>query len=374
MISPFLHLLYEASASGSAEAWVGVYDHLAKLLGSGPGFMGIYSASADRFHYVATTFRPESRGVYDDFFMHIDPIRARIVRLGEDGEFIRTRDLPDNDFLETEFYKQFLKNEGIYEVFYTVLFAVPGFTGGIGLTRPKNRATFTAEQKRIFAELLPHLKRAFRSYYEMTEARRSRQCMQETLSHTPRSIFFVDSTGKVGYCNLGGSRLLERADGLATDRHGIMFAHESQDNQKFRSVLKNITGRDRDPAARPEIVTINRPSGARPLQVLITPFMETKKDGYESECLALVVVYDPEQTVETDERVLRQMYGLTRAEARLAALLAGGNSLSTAAELLSIQHDTVRTHLKRIFSKTRTNRQSDLVTLILNSPAALRNL
>jgi len=294
--------------------------------------------------------------------------------MGEDAEFVRTRDLPDNDFLDTEFYKRFLKNENIYEVYYTVLFAVPGFTGGIGLTRPKNRPHLTTEQKKLFSALLPHLKRAFRSYYELTEARRSKQCMQETLSHTPRSIFFVDAQGKVSYCNLGGTKLLERADGLATDRHGIMFANMSKDNQQFRSVLKHITGRDREPSKRPEIVTINRPSGNRPLQVLLNPFMDTKKDGYESECLALVVVYDPEQTVETDQHVLRQMYGLTKAEARLAALIADGRSLSAAAEILAIQHDTVRTHLKRIFSKTRTNRQSDLITLILNSPAALRNL
>jgi DNA-binding CsgD family transcriptional regulator len=66
------------------------------------------------------------------------------------------------------------------------------------------------------------------------------------------------------------------------------------------------------------------------------------------------------------------MYGLTAAEAKIAAILGQGNSLNEACRTLSIKQNTARTHLKRIFSKTDTNRQSELVKLILNSPANLR--
>src|SRR4051794_23258568 len=127
MIDTFLNILYEASAGGSADSWLEGYNRLAKLLACGPGFFGIYGVSTDRYHYVASTLTRESMESYDNFFRHIDPMRARIVRLGEGGEFRRKRDLPDNDFLETEFYRQFLRKEGIYELIYTVLFAVRGF-------------------------------------------------------------------------------------------------------------------------------------------------------------------------------------------------------------------------------------------------------
>src|SRR5437763_12556051 len=100
MIDNFLGSLYEASYDGSPDSWVTAYSKLAKLLACGPGFMGIYCASTDRYHYVASTFSSETMLEYQQFFRHIDPMRPRIIRLGEGGQFRRVRDCPDNDFLE----------------------------------------------------------------------------------------------------------------------------------------------------------------------------------------------------------------------------------------------------------------------------------
>jgi len=62
---------------------------------------------------------------------------------------------------------------------------------------------------------------------------------------------------------------------------------------------------------------------------------------------------------------------LTPAEARLAADLADGLTLEESAERSSTQVATARTHLKRIFAKTRTRRQSELVRLLLRGPSAV---
>lgn len=60
---------------------------------------------------------------------------------------------------------------------------------------------------------------------------------------------------------------------------------------------------------------------------------------------------------------------LTATEARLAWLLAEGHTLQSAAGQLGVTHGTVRTHLKRVFSKTGTSRQAELVALVLGGPA-----
>src|SRR5262249_47626548 len=63
---------------------------------------------------------------------------------------------------------------------------------------------------------------------------------------------------------------------------------------------------------------------------------------------------------------LRELYGLTPAEARLAALLAERRNLKAAAAELGITLQTARTHLKRIFGKTAAKNQAHLVRLLLN--------
>ena len=62
--------------------------------------------------------------------------------------------------------------------------------------------------------------------------------------------------------------------------------------------------------------------------------------------------------------LLSKIFGLTFAEAKLAAALANGTSLEEAAEELHISRETARSQLKIVFGKTDTHRQSQLVALL----------
>jgi DNA-binding CsgD family transcriptional regulator len=72
---------------------------------------------------------------------------------------------------------------------------------------------------------------------------------------------------------------------------------------------------------------------------------------------------------ELRRKMLRQLYELTPREAHLASLLASGLTVQEASDHLCCAPTTARLHLERIFKKTRTHRQAELVQLILSSPA-----
>ena len=65
--------------------------------------------------------------------------------------------------------------------------------------------------------------------------------------------------------------------------------------------------------------------------------------------------------------LLQYHFSLTPAEARLALHLVGGETLRSAAVKLSISYETARTCLKKIFNKTGTCRQAELVIIILTA-------
>jgi DNA-binding CsgD family transcriptional regulator len=71
------------------------------------------------------------------------------------------------------------------------------------------------------------------------------------------------------------------------------------------------------------------------------------------------------------KEVLKKLYGLTEAESRLAVMLLGGLSIEQSAQRLGITLNTARTHLKKLFLKTETNRQGELIRVMLESPATL---
>ena len=62
--------------------------------------------------------------------------------------------------------------------------------------------------------------------------------------------------------------------------------------------------------------------------------------------------------------LLNAKFGLSAAEARLARLLAKGESVESAARMLDIKMTTARTQLAAIFEKTGTRRQAKLVALL----------
>ncbi len=84
-----------------------------------------------------------------------------------------------------------------------------------------------------------------------------------------------------------------------------------------------------------------------------------------------VFLNDPDLGSASAKDVLKKLYGFTRAEARWASCLLGGLSLEESGERLGITLNTARTHLKRIFLKTSTNRQGELIRVLLGSPATL---
>jgi DNA-binding CsgD family transcriptional regulator len=59
-----------------------------------------------------------------------------------------------------------------------------------------------------------------------------------------------------------------------------------------------------------------------------------------------------------------ELLGLTPAEARIAALVGGGESPREAADALGVTYNTVRSSLKLVFDKLGVGRQSELARVV----------
>ena len=62
-------------------------------------------------------------------------------------------------------------------------------------------------------------------------------------------------------------------------------------------------------------------------------------------------------------------YAITPAESRVMMLIVQGMTIAEAAETLGISLPTAKTHLARLFDKTGTSRQADLVRLAMSALA-----
>jgi DNA-binding CsgD family transcriptional regulator len=107
----------------------------------------------------------------------------------------------------------------------------------------------------------------------------------------------------------------------------------------------------------------------RPLMVTVTPLAPRQQGGDITPGLpqpaALLLIHDPDRAVAMPAERLARVYGLTPAEAKLAAALAGGSSLGAYADNARITIGTARWYLKQVLAKTGAHRQSELVRQVV---------
>lgn len=198
-----------------------------------------------------------------------------------------------------------------------------------------------------------------------------RQEANELLDAFPMGIILLTGTGRVLGTNRPAERILDHRDGLSVQGHRLNAAdaeHTAELNDLVRSIAANGTT---DPPDGGNAACLPRPSGRRPLQILVRRLGHDGESAGRRRAPVALFVTDPDERVEIPIPRLRRIYGLTRSEARIASRIVAGLRPESVAAEVGVQVNTVRMHLKRIFAKTGTRRQSELVRLLLSSPARL---
>jgi DNA-binding CsgD family transcriptional regulator len=126
-------------------------------------------------------------------------------------------------------------------------------------------------------------------------------------------------------------------------------------------LLRRLFGKDFAGAGGGIIIANGANSGAvRP--IVACKMMLSRTAARTARVILLVV--DLEERPRPRTGVLRQTFGLTEAESRIAARLALGESLRDIAADHNVSIDTARAQLKSILAKTRTHRQAEFVALV----------
>ncbi|HYG90390.1 MAG TPA: helix-turn-helix transcriptional regulator [Azospirillum sp.] len=182
----------------------------------------------------------------------------------------------------------------------------------------------------------------------------------------------VDDTCRPLVINKRAQEIIDTKDGIFL-QHGRLAANSAASTTALRQAVAAAS--EAGPSDRPAqtiILALKRQEAQRELIVSVRPM---NRNGFANHAFrgAYMVICDPHGSGPVQPNWLRSIYGLTPAEARLTVELARGGTLEDAAKTLGITIGTARVHLKHIFNKTETNRQPELVRLLLSSGMNLFN-
>lgn len=358
--------IYDCAKDSSVAAWNAVYEDFANLVQSGPGGLWLLNEKAGRFNFFVSTVPPEMLKLYAEHYQSVSPFYKVLVNMKAGERISRLESAVGNDFEKTEIYEVIYKPQNIYEIEHHTIFNCPGLKAGISFSRPKNRLAFDHDERKAISVVVPHLTRAFKVHHAFAEVKLENMAMADSMRQSSRSVIVLDKWNRPVFINDSAQKLIDTKDGFELDRDGSIRASNSFDTRVLRRALRAI----HDPSllinsSDQSVIQIGRRNETRPFQLVIGRVSGQEWFLDENERFASIFIYDPDAQILTNEALLCQFYGLTLAEAHLTAILAEGKSLNEACDLLTVTQNTARTHLKRIFSKTDTNRQTELVKLVI---------
>jgi DNA-binding CsgD family transcriptional regulator len=171
------------------------------------------------------------------------------------------------------------------------------------------------------------------------------------------AALIVDKQGEVIRANPRAERLLSGDVRIVARR---LVAKDVNATVRLDSALSRLVRNPESPALLPPIALPRE--GRLPLMAYPLRLPDFNANPFAAG-RAFIVLVDPEERRRPPEAALRDVFGLTVAEARLAARLACGEALEMIADDLNVTKETARFHLKRIFAKTGARRQAELVAL-----------
>jgi DNA-binding CsgD family transcriptional regulator/PAS domain-containing protein len=230
---------------------------------------------------------------------------------------------------------------------------------GVALHRTRKAGRFEPVDLDKFALLYRHLRLALQIGFRLGSLGAMEQCTAELLDRNPAAILLLDSCKRVIFVNRAAHALQADNDGVRLTARGVTLAHKS-DHDRLESLVAQALRASSGGAMR-----ALRPSGRRPYGIFVSPVSGRYSALAPVQPAVCLVITDPDRQTPTLENRLLAAFGLTEAEARLAALLASGEKLRSAADKLNITYGTARARLARIFQKTETRRQGELVKVLL---------
>lgn len=293
----------------------------------------------------------------------------RFSRSIERGAIARHDAVTDRDIASAEemrtlpFYTQFLRRHGLGWFGGVGISPDPRMSVALSIQRSNQKHAWTEEELDRLSRIGRHVENALRLGIRLINAEASQLALSDALTRVGVGVFMLAGDGRVLFTNPAGEALL--GDELIVSS-GRLTARAQGPREalhaRIRSASLGEAGAVDDP--RPILV----PRGQRGiLAVHILPVRPAGGGAVETllaTTTAIAVVTSSEASGPADPALVRDLFGLTLAEARLAALVGNGLAPREAGERLGITEATARTTLKRVFQKTGATRQSELAALL----------
>jgi DNA-binding CsgD family transcriptional regulator len=336
---------YARAFNGTGAVALAISDHQGRTVCSPDLFEAGEAYAAEWWKHDFLTLRGDERkvrGIFSDLDLATDEERA-----------------------SHPFYQEFRRPFGCFWLCAQTV-SLPGASPlVITIQRSEEFGPFLQPELEQVAPTGRHASRAFDIAAKLAEAANQSAALCDALTQLGYGVIGLGNTGRAQFTNWVADRLM--MDGLRVSNGAVLASHSDDQRALDGLVSQTLALASGQSPAPPKPVALRRPSGRVPIVLYGIPIAERHKDLLTllgGRPRALLVVIEPDAARQLDEQLLRQLFGLTPGEARLAAAIATGTTMNEAAARFGVSEATTRVVLKHVFQKVGVSRQAELVLLL----------
>lgn len=178
----------------------------------------------------------------------------------------------------------------------------------------------------------------------------------EVLDQLSIGVAICEQNGHVVYMNQFAAEVCAAHKTLVVDALGVLRTVNPRYREEFMTCLKETDKQDR-------AISLMDDDTGRSVTIIVSRTKVAKANT------VMLLIADPSRHVAPSVDILQSIYNLPPSEARILHFIVQGLSLQETAQEMQITESSARTYLKRVFFKTNTKSQPELIRSVLLTPA-----
>ena len=321
------------------------------------------SMTADIMHVVGVGDADSFRERYTAKYVKMDPTTPALFFF-DVGEVVEIADiLPYDEFLETRYYKEWVRSQGWIDMVTSVLDKSATSYAVASVFRHERDGRTDEGARHRMKLLAPHFRRAILIGRTIEPKKAEADTLADTLDALAAGLFLVDPTGRLVHANARGHAMLAE-EGILRAAGGRLVANDRGADRALRSAFSAAEGGDG--VLGTQAIAVPLATDERRFVAHVLPLTSGARRRAGSSYAAAAAVFVRQADIDTPAapEVIAKRYELSPSELRVLLTVFESGGVSNIGEALGIPEATAKTHLRRLFEKTGTSGQADLVKLV----------
>lgn len=355
--------IYDAAVT--PESWTGVLELCREFVGGASAAVFAKSVTGNRrqLYHIDGRLDAVQTHLYFSQLAPIDPSNTVQVYAEVEEGVINSQKLDMADFSQTRFAREWAAPQGIVDIGFATLERHGDWAALFGVFRNERDGLGDEAMRRRISLLAPHIGRAVKIGNIIGSANQQADTFRNTIDGLAAAVLLVDAEGRLVHANHAGRTMLGAGNAVTEGREGVLRL----DRPAMREFLPGPG------EVMPRSASVETASGER-LVVHVLPLTGGTRTyaGLGGDAVAALFVQPALFNPPSIPEILARAFHLTPAELRVALATLQHDRVADVAETLGVAEPTVKTHLSRVFAKTDTKRQADIVKLVAaySSPLA----